>query len=385
MPQKRESPKCHSPQPQSTQTPRGRPDLYAFAPTDVLPDALILQCTTVAGDVEGDAPSVRVAYVDDDQATLHRRRPRHRRSRTVPGRSPGAHRQDHPARPAVRVSSTASRPTPDQLSAVGEPRPLTRRGDLAFAAEAAPVPPGRRTRSPDWSTSPTIVPGAHQVRRFTRRSSSTSSPPCRSNLVHADAHPRSTRTAGPSFRKLKAAARRTTTSLVGRRHHRRRHRCCCRLPVLVNRAVPDYTGIVVDRSAVVSAVGSVMIATTEQPVLHAADRVGSARHLAHRTRRRAGPTASAHSTIAAARQPRSGTLSLSRTGHWRYRKRRAHLRKREDTCWVCGQWIDPDLVFPHPMLSWSADHVRADQERRLTTTASYAPRICSTTSSATAR
>ncbi len=35
------------------------------------------------------------------------------------------------------------------------------------------------------------------------------------------------------------------------------------LPVLVNRAVPDYTGIVVDRNAVVSAVGSVMVATSE--------------------------------------------------------------------------------------------------------------------------
>ena len=34
------------------------PDLYAFAPTDVLPDALMLQCTTVAGNIEGDAPSV---------------------------------------------------------------------------------------------------------------------------------------------------------------------------------------------------------------------------------------------------------------------------------------------------------------------------------------
>jgi hypothetical protein len=35
------------------------------------------------------------------------------------------------------------------------------------------------------------------------------------------------------------------------------------LPVLVNRAVPDYTGVVVDRNAVVSAVGPVMVATSE--------------------------------------------------------------------------------------------------------------------------
>ena len=47
-----------------------RTDVYEFAPADVIPDALILQCTTVGADVEGDAPAVRVAYIDDDQAQL---------------------------------------------------------------------------------------------------------------------------------------------------------------------------------------------------------------------------------------------------------------------------------------------------------------------------
>ena len=53
---------------------------------------------------------------------------------------------------------------------------------------------------------------------------------------------------------------------------------------------------------------------------------------------------------------------MSRTGHWRYRKNRAHLRKREDTCHICGGWIDPELKFPHPM-SWSADHVVPIKDR----------------------
>jgi 5-methylcytosine-specific restriction endonuclease McrA len=47
---------------------------------------------------------------------------------------------------------------------------------------------------------------------------------------------------------------------------------------------------------------------------------------------------------------------MSRTGHAVYRRHRAHLKRREDTCWVCGGYISPDLTFPHPM-SWSADHV----------------------------
>jgi len=44
-------------------------------------------------------------------------------------------------------------------------------------------------------------------------------------------------------------------------------------------------------------------------------------------------------------------------------KDRAYLRNRkkirnEDTCWLCGQWIDEQFKAPHPM-SWSADHVIA--------------------------
>jgi hypothetical protein len=45
-----------------------RPDIYEFAAEDVVPEALIMQASTVANAVEGDAPSVRVAYVDDDGA-----------------------------------------------------------------------------------------------------------------------------------------------------------------------------------------------------------------------------------------------------------------------------------------------------------------------------
>jgi len=47
---------------------RGGPALYTFTPTGVVPDALIFQCSTVAGEIEGDEPVMRVAYVDDDQA-----------------------------------------------------------------------------------------------------------------------------------------------------------------------------------------------------------------------------------------------------------------------------------------------------------------------------
>ena len=47
-----------------------RPDVQGFVPTDVIPDAIILQASTVAGRIEGDQPMLRVPYVDDAAATF---------------------------------------------------------------------------------------------------------------------------------------------------------------------------------------------------------------------------------------------------------------------------------------------------------------------------
>lgn len=43
------------------------PDKYSFAPGDVVPEALILKTSTVSGEVDGDEPALRVAYVDDTE------------------------------------------------------------------------------------------------------------------------------------------------------------------------------------------------------------------------------------------------------------------------------------------------------------------------------
>lgn len=44
------------------------PDLVTFTAQDIIPEALILQTSTVSGSIEGDAPAVRVPYVDDAEA-----------------------------------------------------------------------------------------------------------------------------------------------------------------------------------------------------------------------------------------------------------------------------------------------------------------------------
>lgn len=51
----------------TTNSPAGwRPDRTEYLPDDIIPDALLLQASTVVGGIEGDAPSVRVPYVSGD-------------------------------------------------------------------------------------------------------------------------------------------------------------------------------------------------------------------------------------------------------------------------------------------------------------------------------
>ena len=47
-----------------------RPDVSTFVPGDVVPQSLYLTCTTTVGTIQGDEPSLHVAYCDDDDATV---------------------------------------------------------------------------------------------------------------------------------------------------------------------------------------------------------------------------------------------------------------------------------------------------------------------------
>jgi len=46
------------------------PDVQWIQPLDAIPTALLLQCATHVGTVEGDAPAVRVGYITDDNAAF---------------------------------------------------------------------------------------------------------------------------------------------------------------------------------------------------------------------------------------------------------------------------------------------------------------------------
>ena len=116
-----------------------RPDLTTFAAADVLGDALINVASVVAGSIEGDAPSVRVAYVNDDVATFVAE------ASEIPEAEPELAQCvvfTGKISLLVRVSREQyyQDGTADQLAA-SVSRALIRKADEAFLTQPAPTPP----------------------------------------------------------------------------------------------------------------------------------------------------------------------------------------------------------------------------------------------------
>lgn len=116
-----------------------RPDVSTFHAADIIPDALILQCSTVSGVIDGDAPSLRVAYIDDDEATFVAE------GSAIPEAEPSLNEVQvftGAVSQLIRVSRSQyyQAGTAEQLAqSVG--RALVKKADEAFLAQAAPVSP----------------------------------------------------------------------------------------------------------------------------------------------------------------------------------------------------------------------------------------------------
>ena len=232
-----------------------RPDVYTFAPADAVPDALVLQCSTVAGQIEGDAPVMRVAYVDDDQAQFTAE------GDEIPEGEPAlAEVLVHTAKVTqlVRLSNEQylQANTAGQL-AQSVSRAVTRRANIGFVAEPAP-------------TGPAVAPvaGLVHVANVIEGDEVSGSLDALVDLIAV----LQDNLAIPSailvdplgwaeLRKLKIGSA-YNQSLLGAGTSDAVPMLLS-LPVLVDPAVPDYSGVVVDRNAIVSAVGDVKVATSE--------------------------------------------------------------------------------------------------------------------------
>ena len=232
-----------------------RPDAFEFAPADVIPEALILQCTTVGATVEGDAPAVRVAYVDDDQAQLSDE------GDEIPEAHPDlAERLIFTSKitQLVRLSneqfqqeSTASNVSQSVARAV------TRRGDLFFVNQPPP-------------TSPAVSPvaGLDRVTGLTAGGHVEGDLDVLIDLVAELQNNLATPTllllspdGWADFRKLKTGTDRNL-SLLGA-GTTDAQALLLSLPVIVNVAVPQGVGFVIDRNAIMSAVGPLKVATSD--------------------------------------------------------------------------------------------------------------------------
>lgn len=241
------------------------PDLTTFAASEVIGDALVLQASTVAGHIEGDEPVLRVAYVDDDTAEFVAE------GDEIPEGDPvlsevtvatGKIAQLVRLSREQYVQSNAATMLSDSVR-----RAVIKRADLAFIGQAAPV-------------SPNVTPpaGLLNVAGITAGGAVDGDLDGLVDIVAGIAaaggsatHILLSPTAWASMRKFKtgtgsaqsllgAGTTDATTSLLG-------------VPVLVSNALTGASGLVIDRSAVVSAVGDVQVATSSD-VYFASDSVG---------------------------------------------------------------------------------------------------------------
>lgn len=232
------------------------PDLSAFPAIEVIPEALVLQTSTVAGEIEGDQPVIPVIYIDDANAGF------------IPEGS--LLTPDDPGLAVVPVASgkvgqlvKISREqwiqdgAADQLS-YSVRRAVTKAANIAYLGQPAPTPP-QISPAAGLLNVAGITEAADEITTnldplvdlFAALESAGADP------THIVLDP----IGWAALRKLKTATDSNAALLgVGTTDTSRR---LLDVPVLVTPAMPANTGLVIDKTAVVSAVGQLLVATSE--------------------------------------------------------------------------------------------------------------------------
>lgn len=231
------------------------PDVFQHEAAEVVPDALVLRTSTLSGQVEGDAVSVRVAYVDDAAAQFVPE------GEEIPTSDPGAAEclvYTGKVAQIVRLSREQwHQPGTSTQLADSVARAVTRAADTAYLAQPAP-------------TAPQVTPPAGLLNIVGTHDGGTVS----GNLdalvdgiaAVGDAGARPTHilasaTAWARLRKMKTGTDRNDTLLgAGTQDAEPR---LLGIPVLTTPAMPPGRLVVIDQTAIISAVGPVEIATSE--------------------------------------------------------------------------------------------------------------------------
>ncbi|WP_425308239.1 phage major capsid protein [Ammonicoccus fulvus] len=233
------------------------PDVNVLKAQDTVGDALILKCSTVLGSILGDQPAVNVGWFDGAEATYVAE------ADTIPTDNPT------PANIEIRtgrlsVLSALSREMFEQVgtaSALAESLQgsLIRAADAAFISQAAPTPPATAP-----STGLANVTGAVSGAEV-GASGLDELIDLRSILQSNGANPTHVLLAPDSAAeifKLRTASGANTT-LLGAAGVDAPAMTILGLPMIISSAVPSGKGLMLDKGAILSAVGSVEVSTSE--------------------------------------------------------------------------------------------------------------------------
>lgn len=235
----------------STSAYAWRPDETFFAANEVVGDALILQTSTIAGSVDGDQPVVRVAYVTDADADY------------VAEASPIS--ESDPALSEVTISTRKA----SQLVKLSNEQ--YRQEQTATQVSQSVARALTKLADSDYVTSVSNPTGLVNIAGTVEAGSLGTDLDKLIELV-ATLESNGAQPSHIIVDPLGWAALRKIRTFTGDSDSNEyvlgsgtvdAPRMLLGLPVLVNRFVGAYSGVVVDRNAVVSAVGPVSIATSE--------------------------------------------------------------------------------------------------------------------------
>ncbi|MEP9391676.1 phage major capsid protein [Gordonia sp. VNK1] len=238
-----------------TSTKAWAPDLTAVAAADAVPEALILQTSTVSGSIEGDAPLVRVQYIDDATASFTAE------GVTIDEADPGLSECLVPTGKVAQIIRLSreqfAQPNASELLSTSVARAVTKAGNTAYIAQAAPTspavtPPAGLLNIPGIVNGGSVTGDLDTLVDLLATLATNGSTP--SHIVLSP-------TAWASLRKLKIGADFNSTLLGTGASDAQKF--LLDLPVIVSSAAPANTGLVIDKTAVVSAVGAVQVSISE--------------------------------------------------------------------------------------------------------------------------
>lgn len=251
----------------TTSAPAWSPDVTTFAPTDVIPDALVLATSTVAGFVEGDQPVVRVAYVTDAAAGFVAE------GANISEADPGLDETDVATGKVAQLVKISREQwdhdqTP-QMLAESVARAVTRAANIAYISQVAPTPPAITPPAGLLNITGITDGGTLGTNVDTLVDAIAGIEDDGGNATHIITAP----DAWATLAKLKGGTGSEVPLIgapgapgIGTEPPERR---LLGLPVLVSSAVTTGTLLVVDRAAIVSAVGPVTVATSEHVYFNA--------------------------------------------------------------------------------------------------------------------